>query len=138
MDQKEYLLNDQQMKKFIRDGYVTVQTDLPVEFHAAVFQQCRRFCGCFSIGSYSWFACCLWTVPFPIPCRFLQKQGHFFFLYFPDYSSSRGSGSSLSGALPGIGASGLKDRIDPALHTDGHADCGLGHAGSVQHDPLRT
>ena len=39
MDQKEYLLNDQQMKKFIRDGYVTVQTDLPVEFHAAVFQQ---------------------------------------------------------------------------------------------------
>ena len=39
MDQKEYLLNDQQMKNFIRDGYVTVQTDLPVEFHAAVFQQ---------------------------------------------------------------------------------------------------
>ena len=39
MDQKEYLLSDQQMKNFIRDGYVTVQTDLPVEFHELVFQQ---------------------------------------------------------------------------------------------------
>ena len=39
MDQKESLLNDQQMKNFIRDGYVTVQTDLPAKFHESVFQQ---------------------------------------------------------------------------------------------------
>ena len=39
MDQKEYLLNDQQMKDFIRNGYITVQTHLPAEFHESVFQQ---------------------------------------------------------------------------------------------------
>ena len=39
MDQKEYLLNDQQMKDYIRNGYITVQTHLPAEFHESVFQQ---------------------------------------------------------------------------------------------------
>ncbi|MCZ6679978.1 MAG: HEAT repeat domain-containing protein [Candidatus Poribacteria bacterium] len=39
MVDKTYLLNDEQMRHFIVNGYVTVKTDLPKSFHDAIFEQ---------------------------------------------------------------------------------------------------
>ena len=39
MDNQEYLLNDEEMRRFIIDGYIKIQTDFPTNFHETVFQQ---------------------------------------------------------------------------------------------------
>jgi hypothetical protein len=39
MINREYLLNDAQMRFFIRNGYMTVKTNLPESFHAEVFRR---------------------------------------------------------------------------------------------------
>ena len=39
MGHKAHLLNDEQMRHFIVNGYVTVKTDLPASFHENIFQQ---------------------------------------------------------------------------------------------------
>ena len=33
------LLNDDQMRDFVVNGYVTLQTDFPTEFHDKIYQQ---------------------------------------------------------------------------------------------------
>ena len=37
--EKKFLLNDQEMKKFIVDGYHVVKTSLPLSFHQKVHRQ---------------------------------------------------------------------------------------------------
>lgn len=44
-DQKGLLLSDGQMQEFIRDGYVTVHTALPEEFHASICRQADALLG---------------------------------------------------------------------------------------------
>ena len=39
MDTQENLLNDEEMRRFIIDGYVKIQTDFSPDFHATIFQQ---------------------------------------------------------------------------------------------------
>ena len=39
MDNQEYLLNDEEMRRFIIDGYIKVQPDFPASFHETIFQQ---------------------------------------------------------------------------------------------------
>ena len=39
MGDKAYLLNDEQMRHFIINGYITVKTDLPRNFHDAIFKK---------------------------------------------------------------------------------------------------
>ena len=39
MDNQEYLLNDEEMRRFIIDGYIKIQTDFPANFHQTIFQQ---------------------------------------------------------------------------------------------------
>ena len=44
-DQNGFLLSDWQMQEFIRDGYVTVRTALPDEFHASICRQAEELLG---------------------------------------------------------------------------------------------
>ncbi len=39
MDTQENLLNDEEMRRFIIDGYIKIQTDFSPDFHATIFQQ---------------------------------------------------------------------------------------------------
>ena len=39
MDNQEYLPNDEEMRRFIIDGYIKVQPDFPASFHETIFQQ---------------------------------------------------------------------------------------------------
>ncbi len=39
MENQEYLLNDKEMRRFIIDGYIKIQTDFPTNFHHTIFQQ---------------------------------------------------------------------------------------------------
>ncbi len=39
MHKKKHLLNDAQMQEFIKNGYITLQTDLPDEFHRQTYQR---------------------------------------------------------------------------------------------------
>lgn len=39
MENQEYLLNDEEMRRFIIDGYIKIQTDFPTNFHKTIFQQ---------------------------------------------------------------------------------------------------
>ena len=39
MENQEYLLNDEEMRRFIIDGYIKVQPDFPASFHETIFQQ---------------------------------------------------------------------------------------------------
>ncbi len=39
MMDKQFLLNDEQMRQFIVNGYITLKTDLPTSRHAEIFQQ---------------------------------------------------------------------------------------------------
>ncbi len=39
MADKAYLLSDEQMQHFIVNGYINIKTDLPADFHEAIFQQ---------------------------------------------------------------------------------------------------
>ena len=39
MENQEYLLNDEEMRRFITDGYIKIQTDFPANFHETIFQQ---------------------------------------------------------------------------------------------------
>ena len=39
MNTQEILLNDEEMRRFIIDGYIKIQTDFPASFHQTIFQQ---------------------------------------------------------------------------------------------------
>ena len=39
MENREYLLNDEEMRRFIIDGYIKIQTNFPTNFHETIFQQ---------------------------------------------------------------------------------------------------
>ena len=39
MENQEYLFNDEEMRRFIIDGYIKIQTDFPADFHKTIFQQ---------------------------------------------------------------------------------------------------
>ena len=39
MTDSQYLLSDEQMQHFIINGYINIKTDLPADFHEAIFQQ---------------------------------------------------------------------------------------------------
>ena len=39
MENQKYLLNDAEMRRFIIDGYIKIQTDFPANFHETIFQQ---------------------------------------------------------------------------------------------------
>lgn len=39
MDNQKNLLNDEEMRRFIIDGYIKIQTDFSPDFHATIFQQ---------------------------------------------------------------------------------------------------
>ena len=39
MENRENLLNDEEMRRFIINGYIKVQTDFPADFHQTIFQQ---------------------------------------------------------------------------------------------------
>ena len=39
MDNQKNLLNDEEMRRFIIDGYIKIQTDFPANFHQTIFQQ---------------------------------------------------------------------------------------------------
>ena len=39
MENQESLLNDEEMRRFIIDGYIKIQTDFPANFHETIFQQ---------------------------------------------------------------------------------------------------
>ena len=39
MENQEYLLNDEEMRCFIIDGYIKIQTDFPASFHDTIFRQ---------------------------------------------------------------------------------------------------
>lgn len=39
MMDKQFLLNDEQMRRFIVNGYITVKANLPANFHEAIFRQ---------------------------------------------------------------------------------------------------
>ena len=39
MADKAYLLSDEQLQHFIVNGYINIKTDLPADFHEAIFQQ---------------------------------------------------------------------------------------------------
>ena len=39
MADSKYLLNDEQMQHFIMNGYINIKTDLPADFHEAIFQE---------------------------------------------------------------------------------------------------
>ncbi len=39
MADSKHLLNDEQMQHFIVNGYINIKTDLPADFHEAIFQQ---------------------------------------------------------------------------------------------------
>ena len=39
MENQEYLLNDEEIRRFIIDGYIKIQADFPANFHQTIFQQ---------------------------------------------------------------------------------------------------
>ena len=39
MENQEHLLNDEEMRRFIIDGYIKVQPDFSPNFHETIFQQ---------------------------------------------------------------------------------------------------
>ena len=39
MADSKHLLTDEQMQHFIVNGYININTDLPADFHEAIFQE---------------------------------------------------------------------------------------------------